>query len=394
MKYFSRFLQQKSVSKPNQINNQLFEEYDDYLRSLKLAELTIAHCHTVLVCFFDLCRQESWLEINTYWFKGKRKHSRLQNKINYIPEEVWQQLNEYLHHLPEPLQRMVLVIRSTGLRIGELLNLPLDCLRQRDKQWRLRFLTEKYQVEDELPICLELVVIIQEQQEYIRQHFGNSYDKLFGSNSKNRYCYKPTPRVMNARTFGNWLNKLAQEYKISTKDGQIWHFKSHQFRKTLATVMTNAGVRDLIIQKYLRHRSSDMQNYYKHLLKQALGDEYQELMRETKYVDSTGKIVSNHKPKNPITELLRRKMYQITTQYGECHRPLLKSPCQTINACWRCEHWHTSTEDLNALKNDSQRIEIELEIASKLGMVRQQQGLENDQQSLVIRIKRLSELND
>lgn len=27
--------------------------------------------------------------------------------------------------MPEPLQRMILVIRSTGLRIGELLNLPL-----------------------------------------------------------------------------------------------------------------------------------------------------------------------------------------------------------------------------------------------------------------------------
>ncbi|MBE9193355.1 tyrosine-type recombinase/integrase [Gloeocapsopsis crepidinum LEGE 06123] len=390
---FSKFLQQKSVSKPDQINNKLFEELNKYLQSLKLAEATISNCYTSLAGFFDLCRQEDWLEVNTYWFKGKRKYSRLQNKIDYIPEEVWQQLNEYLHHLPEPIQRMVLIIRSTGLRIGELLNLPLDCLRQRGKQWRLRFLTEKYQVEDELPICPELVVVIREQQEYTRQHFGNSYDKLFSSNGKNRYCYKPTPRVMNARTFGDWLNKLAQEYNISTKDGQIWHFKSHQFRKTLATVMTNAGVRDLIIQKYLRHRSPDMQNYYKHLLKQALGDEYQKLMRETKYVDSTGKIVGTHNSKNPITELLRRKMYQITTQYGECHRPVLKSPCQTVNACWRCEHWRTSTDDLNALKDDSQRIEVELEIATKLGMVRQQQGLESDKHYLAIRIKGLEEVN-
>ena len=46
--------------------------------------------------------------------------------------------------------------------------------------------------------------------------------------------------------------------------------------------MTNAGVRDLVIQKYLRHRSPDMQNYYKHLLKQVLGSEYQELIQEKK----------------------------------------------------------------------------------------------------------------
>lgn len=158
--------------------------------------------------------------------------------------------------------------------------------------------------------------------------------------------------------------------------------------------MTNAGVRDLIIQKYLRHRSPDMQNHYKHLLKQVLGDEYQELIKETKYVDNTGKIVATHKPKNPITELLRRKMYQITTQYGECHRPVLKSPCQTVNACWRCEYWLTSTDDLNALKDDFQRIGVELEIANQLGMVRQQQGLVSDQRSLAIRIQGLEETND
>lgn len=391
---FSQFIQQKFISSPEQINNQLFEEFDYYLRSLKISPRSISLHYMTLINFFNLCRQERWLEVNTYWFKGKYKNSTPNNdEIEYIPEEVWQQLDEHLHHLPEPIQRMVVVIRGTGLRIGELLNLPLDCLRQRGKQWRLRFLTEKYQTEDELPICPELVVVIQEQQEYTRHHFGNSYDKLFGSNDGSHY-YKPAPRVMKSDGINRWLNKLAHSHNICTKKGQVWHFRSHQFRKTFATVMTNAGVRDLIIQKYLRHRSPDMQNYYKHLLKQVLGDEYRELMKEAKYVDSTGKLVTTHKPKNPITELLRRKMYQITTQYGECHRPVLKSPCQTVNACWQCKHWLTSTDDLSALKDDFQRIGAELEIATKLGMVRQQQGLENDQQSLAIRIQGLEKVND
>ena len=155
--------------------------------------------------------------------------------------------------------------------------------------------------------------------------------------------------------------------------------------------MTNAGVRDLIIQKYLRHRSPDMQNYYKHLLKQVIGDEYQELMNETKYVDSTGKIVATHKPNNPVTELMRRKMYQVTTQYGECHRPVLKSPCQTVNACWRCEHWRTSTEDIEYLKQDLNRIEEEIKVSQKLGMIRQEKGLNNDYESLIIRIQGLEQ---
>jgi integrase/recombinase XerD len=393
LKRFSRFIENKSIFNPKHIDGQLFDEYVYYLQSsLKLSEGTISQSLVGLANFFSLCREEGWLNVNTYWFKGKfKRYAIKRDEIEYIPEEVWQQLDEHLHHLPEPLQRMVLIIRATGLRIGELLNLPLDCLRQRGNQWRLRFLTEKYQTVDELPICEELVIVIKEQQDYIRQHFGDSYDKLFNGNNSRRYT--PAPRAMHISSLNKWLNKLAQTQNICTNDGRVWHFKSHQFRKTVATVMTNAGVRDLIIQKYLRHRSPEMQEYYKRLLKEVLGQEYEELMKGSSYVDSTGKLVAQHQPQNPITELVRRKMYQITTQYGECHRPILKSPCQTVNACWQCEHWLTSTEDLSALKEDLQRVETELNIAAGLGMIRQQQGLSADQQRLVIRIEGLEAID-
>lgn len=391
---FSQFIECKSIFSSNQINEQLFEEYDYYLKSLKVSERSISLHYMTLINFFNLCREEEWLNVNTYWFKGKYKNSVIKrDDIDYIPEEVWQQLDEHLHYLPEPLQRMVIIIRGTGLRIGELLNLPLDCLRQRGSQWRLRFLTEKYQIVDELPICEELVIVIKEQQEYIKQHFGGSYDYLCNSNGGSHH-YIPVARVMKLDSFNRWLNKLARQWNIRTEEGQLWHFKSHQFRKTLATVMTNAGVRDLIIQKYLRHRSPEMQEYYKRLLKEVLGQEYRELMKESRYADSTGKLVAQHQPRNPITELVRRKMYQITTQYGECHRPILKSPCQTVNACWQCEHWLTSTEDLSALKDDLYRVEDELQTASKLGMVRQQQGLDADRQRLVVRIEGLEKASD
>jgi integrase/recombinase XerD len=265
---FSQFIEQRSISNLSQIDNQLFDEYDSYLHSLKITKNTISLYYTTLANFFNLCREEGWLKINTYWFRGRRKDFPVKrDEIEYIPEEVWQQLDEHLHHLPEPLQRMVLIIRGTGLRIGELLNLPLDCLRQRGNQWRLRFLTEKYRTLDELPICEELVLVIKEQQEYIKQHFDDSYDKLFNSNAANLHHYIPVPKVMDFRSLSYNLNKLAQKYKICTNEGQIWYFKSHQFRKTLATVMTNAGVRDLIIQKWLRHRSPEMQEHYKRLLK-------------------------------------------------------------------------------------------------------------------------------
>ncbi len=298
---------------------------------------------------------------------------------------------------------MVLLIRTTGVRIGELCNIPLDCLRQRGEQWRIRFTTEKYDVEDELPVVLpELVAVIKEQQEYIRQYFGENFDKLFcankgracGRDAQGRWRFLPTPKVMASDSFNDWLNKLAKEYDIRTKEGELWHFQSHQFRRTIATVMANAGVRDLIIQKYLRHRSPDMQRHYTHLLEQVLGDEFEKLIRDKKYVDITGNVIAYYKPTNPVTELLRLRMHQITTQYGECHRPNLKAPCPTINSCFRCKHWRTSTDDLPYLKDDLKRIEEELQIAIHMGMVRQQQGLEDDRNSILSSIKGLEGIND
>ncbi len=393
LRKFSNFLRVKNIDKLEEIDNLVFDNLDSYLCSQGLSKPTICQYYINLSSFFDTCRLEGWINVNTYWFQGRKTSISLNNeRIDYIPEEVWNQLEENLHLLPEQLQRMVLIIRTTGLRIGELVNLPLNCLRKRNEQWRLRLKeTEKYEIEDELPINIpELVLVIQEQQNYIKQTFGSSYNHLFCTLYKARVvnkdekCHlkKPVAKVMKSVNFNRWLNWLAKTAHICDSSGMVWKFSSHQFRRTIATIMTNVGIRDLIIQKYLRHRSPDMLSYYKHIMKEVLEKEYEELIKEKKYVDITGKVVDSYKPTNPITTLLRHKMFQITTQYGECHRPTLKNPCPTVNACWRCKEWRVSNEDLEDLKEDLQRVENELQIAEALGMLRQQQGLENDRNIL------------
>lgn len=397
LRKFSYFLKSTAILSIEQINNQIFEEFLYHLQNSQIGGFSITSNLGILKIFFDDCRSSGWLQIDTYWFLRRNQRIKIpkNDEIQYIPEEVWNQLDENLCYLPEQLQRMILVIRTTGIRGGELLNLPFDCLRVRGNQWRLRFTSEKYNIEDELPIIPDLVVVIKEQQNYIKKHLKDSYDKLFCGNTKSSRFFKPKPEVMRLNSFNRWLNKLAHQCHICAKYSQEpWNFTSHQFRRTVATIMTNAGVRDLIIQKYLRHRSPDMQRHYKHILQQVLGEEYQELMKEKKYVDISGKVIASYKPNNPITELMRRKMHQITTQYGECHRPNIKESCQTVNACWRCEHWQTSTDDLSYLHEDLERLNKEILIAEQLGMIRQHQGLIEDYKHLATRIQGLENIND
>ncbi|MDJ0718475.1 MAG: tyrosine-type recombinase/integrase [Prochloraceae cyanobacterium] len=391
---FAKFLREKGIKDVQDIDNKLFEQFDYWIHLTEIKESTIAAHYKSLNNFFNTCRLEGWLDINTYWFKGKTWIHK-NGEINYIPEEVWNQLESNLHHFPKPMQRKVLIIRTLGLRIGELLNLPLDCLRKRGRQWRLRLETEKFKREDELPVPLDLVLIIKEQQEYIRENFGESYKKLFCSNKDGgkkiqgvqNFNFTPVAKVMHGNTFNRWLNQLAAQCNICSKDGKRWHFTSHQFRRTVGTILTNAGIRDLIIQKYLRHRNPELQNHYKHLLKKVLGDEYQDLIKEKKWVNIEGKVVATHKPQNVIEEYMRLRMHQITTQVGECHRSNLKESCPTINACWRCGDWRTSEQDLPFLKHDVERLKAEEEKANNLGLVRQAREIQKDLGLLEIRIK-------
>lgn len=392
---FATFLKEKQINDINYINNDLFEQFDYWIHLAGVSERTISLHYTTFENFFDTCRREDWLDVNTYWFRGRKIQSKPKNDdIDYIPEEVWNQLEQSLHYLPEPMQRKVLIIRTLGLRIGELLNLPLDCLRKRNQQWRLRLKeTEKFKIEDELPIPLDLVLVIKEQQNYIKNYFKDNYKKLFCSNKASRdFTFKPVDRVMQLNTFNRWLNRLAIQCDIFSKDGEVWHFTSHQFRRTVGTIMTNAGVRDLIIQKYLRHRNPNMQNHYKHLLKEVIGGEYQELIQEKNFFNIEGKLVATHKPNDVIEEYMRVRLHQITTQQGECHRSNLKKPCPTVNSCWRCGDWITSEKDLLYLQQDLERLKKELEKANKLGMVRVAKEVQKDINYLQIRINALEEI--
>ena len=398
LRKFSYFLREKQISNIRHIDTDLFEQFNYSLLSSGFHYNYIAKHYSTLVSFFDTCRMEGWLDVDTYWFKGRRKTLKSDNdEIDYLPEGIWNQLEENLRYLPEPFQRKVLIIRSIGLRVGELLNLPFDCLRKRNKQWRLRLKeTEKFRIEDELPIPLDLVAVIKEQQEYIQFHFDNKYKKLFCSSSKGSKGFKfiPVPKVMYGNTFNKWLNKFAAEYNIRSKNGEIWHFTSHQFRRTVGTIMANAGVRDLIIQKYLRHCNRDMQNHYKHLLKQVIGDEYQKLATEKNFFNIEGKLVATHKPKDVIEEYIRLRLHQTTTQQGECHRSNLKNPCPTVNGCWRCGDWMTSEEDLPYLKQDLTRLQDELEKLEKLGMDRAAKEVRKDINHLQIRINAMEKIID
>lgn len=390
--HFANFLESRFIYSFSEIRDEVFELF--FIERKRIISLSTYNLEvSSLKVFFETAAKQGWINTSTYWFSRKQKLF-INKKVIYIPEEVWNQLDGNLHHLHVQVQRMVLLIRTKGLRIGELLQMPFNCLRQRrNGEWELHFTNSKFNnAPENMDILPELATLIQEQQSYIREHLGKDFDYLFCSLTKGPNS-RPTRNVMSHSCFSDHLNRLAITYEIRDKSGQIWRFTSHQFRRTVATILANSGVREYIIQCYLRHRNPDMKKSYIHLFPETLQREIDELKKEKRLVDITGRVVEKYKPLNETTEFLRRKLYPRVIQVGECHRPIVKDPCLTTNACWRCEHYRVTEDDLPFLKADLPRVQEAILESEQLGRIRSLAELRKDESFLLRSIKTL-ERND
>lgn len=385
-----------------------FEEIDDEIFELVIKDIKkYSHSYQdsflcYLKGFLDFGNENDWFSVSTYLVTHTKPSKRKKTKIQYIPDEVLQQLDEHLHLLPEPQQRLVILIRALGLRAGEILQLKFNCLRQRrNGKWEIEFVNWKFKEQlDRLPINDDLVALVKQQQEYITSNLGNNFTYLFSANtrsfqSKEQGLFKvrPVPKVMALSSFNRYLQKLAEHCQIKDKSGQVWHFTSHQFRRTVATKMTNEQVRQYIIQCYLRHKSPDMLQHYAQLLPDTMKEEMKEFRKKKKVVDITGREVEqiHSELDNDIgLQWLRAKMQPKALAMGFCARPALLKPCPHANACMTCEHLRLDEDDLPALKQHLERNEQLKQESQKLGFTRQIKSIEQDELHLNKLINSLS----
>ncbi len=252
---------------PIQVERQLILDYLADLTRRKIGYSCKMDRLGTLNLLFETGLINHWFSIKPHLIRHEDYPTKTKTLPRFIPEEVIHQLNKHLDDLPEPVMRMVLVIQECGLRIGELCQLPFNCLKQDSKEnWYIQFMRWKMLEEDSIPVSPELAKVIKEQQQYIQKHIGNDYKYLFCGRSQNAYdSFIPKAKVMAATAFANYLKRLAEKFDIQDKSGKRWDFQSHQFRHTLGTKMINNGVPQHIIQRYLGHKTPTMTQIYAHI---------------------------------------------------------------------------------------------------------------------------------
>lgn len=373
LKYFSLFLAEFYPScLDSDINRLIVIKFLSYLVTKKLAEKTRLNTLSDLNIFFTLCSQNGWANVKDKVLIYKEDYPRLNKpQPRYIPQEVLEQINQHIETLPEPVMRMVLVIQDAGMRISELCRLKFDCLRQDSAgDWWLNYYQFKMKKDHSVSISRDLAGVIQEQQNYIKNNLGSSFEYLFcGRNMTKRFM--PLNKPMNPSAFTDYLKRLITTNNICDASGKSWDLTAHQFRHSVGTRMINNGVPQHIIQRYLGHESPSMTATYAHLFDSTLKKEIANYQGRT--VNISGQVLSAENPELETSDLqwFKRNVHAQALPNGSCARPIIKGDCPHANACLTCGDFRTTLEFLDNHKEQLEQTEKIIEKATANNWQRQ-----------------------
>lgn len=254
LKLLDKFLISQGYSQPEILTEALLEEF--------IAQSEKSR-RTVIAYVAKLWADEQWLKLPY----THRRYKQSTPKVETIPEEVLAQIYENFDRFPAPLERLFRLQLVLGCRLGEMLKMPRQCLKQEGDRWFLLRWVQKrqhwrfYRVH---PLVAELV---REQQRFLEDQFGREcdFDKLFckvstsskdGVSSKgNKFEKEPAyiADFLSEGIIGQWLRDFSQKADLKDQHGNRFHLTSHHFRRTKASIMAYCEAEDEYIAAVLGH---------------------------------------------------------------------------------------------------------------------------------------------
>lgn len=280
-----------------------------------------------------------------------RKPQKTENDIKYIPEGVLQQLEDNLEHLtPSEYIPIVILLRASGWRISDVLNLRYDtCLDRTSQGWYLCGDIPKTQVlNHRIPITDEVHAVAQAVIDEVKE-------KSTDDNNPNhllfvRFDGKRKGRCPQGVRIQDALNRLAKTQNITDDQGNIFHFGNHAFRHTKGVELINNGMNLLHVQKWMAHASPEMTLRYAKILDTTMRKSWEEATKQGLFkVDESGKIrkieITDIQNEDVIEwEYIRHNLDAVRMPLGYCMKPK-KQECHTqLNPCLTCRNLCTTPD--------------------------------------------------
>ncbi len=266
--YFNNFADTRNISSLRNMNNTDVDYFISYLHtnvSKKWRKPLSSNFQRK--CLYVLKNIIRWCQIHrpddvpiTEIFTGNEYTGvNRKLKIDFIPDEIVAQINEALKTEENPyLKYGIIILQSTGMRIGDLLKLRIDCIKPHPISGHTIEWTQHKTRKDmaPMPVRSECVVAVEKLVEITAdlrdEATEKDKDKLMiwrvkNSEMSGQVC------VPTVSSFGSWLKKFVKDHNIRNATGDYFHLTSHQFRRTLGTDMLSKGTNINVIQQILGH---------------------------------------------------------------------------------------------------------------------------------------------
>lgn len=269
----------------------------------------------------------------------------------YLPVDADRRLTQVLTDDPgNHLAACALLLqRSCGLRIGELLDLELDCVHQVPGQghW-LKVPLGKLDTERMVPLDEQILDLI---------------DRIAQIRSPGRPLPHPRYRrpaqflfTHHGRRLGN--KTVRAELDRAAELAGLDHITPHQLRHTYATALVNAGVSLQSLMALLGHASAEMSLRYGRLFDTTVRDEYERALTLAKQRAGVPDTAPTGLPLTDITggaDWKTTPLIKSRLAGGFCLRAPAQGACTYANICEHCPSFHSDASSLPVLS--AQRVD-------------------------------------
>jgi len=267
----------------------------------------------------------------------------------YLPVDADRRLAEALERSEyRQAADALLLQRACGLRIGELLDLELDCVHEipGNGAW-LKVPLGKLDTERMVPLDDETVALI---------------DRIVATRTEGRpLVHQRTKRLVqflfthHGRRLGHAALRL--ELDRAAKEAGLGHVTSHQLRHTFATAMVNAGVSLQSLMALLGHVSAEMSLRYGRLFDQTVRAEYERALELAKA--RIGPLPDNKRriPLRGDGDWRHEPAIKSRLAGGYCLRAPAQGACPYANICEHCPSFRTDAASVSVLA--AQRIDAD-----------------------------------
>jgi integrase len=271
----------------------------------------------------------------------------------YLPVDVDRRLTQALveHPSNELAAAALRLQRSCGLRIGELLDLELDCVHELPGHgsW-LKVPLGKLDTERMVPLDAEILALIDRITE-IRSHGRPMPHPRYRRPAQ--FLFTHHGRRLSQRAVRNELDRAAQAAGLD-------HITPHQLRHTYATALVNAGVSLQALMALLGHMSAEMSLRYGRLFDTTVRAEYERALDLAKQQATTRTPGRRALPLADITggaDWKETPLLKSRLAGGFCLRAPAQGACSYANICEHCPSFHAEASSLPILA--AQRVDAE-----------------------------------